>query len=97
MLDKIKGCSVVTKLRSILLMEADFSMVNKIIYGRRMLQNVRKYIAACRPRYVAKRIKRWSMGPSPKYYSMISFGKVEGLPGSAPLMQITALAVLLTQ
>jgi hypothetical protein len=47
MLEKIKGCSVVTKLRSILLMEADFNAVNKIIYGQQMLQNVRKY--SCMP------------------------------------------------
>ena len=40
MLEKIKGCSVVTKLRSILLMEADFNAVNKIIYGNRMMNNV---------------------------------------------------------
>jgi hypothetical protein len=47
MLEKIKRCSVVTKLRSILLMEADFNAVNKIIYGRQMIQNVRKY--SCMP------------------------------------------------
>ena len=43
MLEQIKGCSMVSKLRSILLMEADFNAINKIIYGRRMLQTVRKY------------------------------------------------------
>ena len=43
MLEKIKGCSEVSKLRSILLMEADFNAVNKMIYGRRMLQNVREH------------------------------------------------------
>ena len=43
MLEKIKGCSVVNKLRSILLMEADFNAVNKIIYGQRMMGNVRRY------------------------------------------------------
>ena len=37
------GCSLVTKLRSILLMEADFNFANKTIYGGRMLDNVRKY------------------------------------------------------
>jgi hypothetical protein len=40
MLEKIRGCSVVSKLPFILLMEADFNAINKIIYGRRMLQNV---------------------------------------------------------
>jgi hypothetical protein len=43
MLEKVPGCSLVTKLWSILLMEADFNASNKIIYGIRMLENVRKY------------------------------------------------------
>lgn len=43
MLEKIFGCALVTKLRSILLMEADFNATNKIIYGQRMLQQARKY------------------------------------------------------
>jgi len=43
MLQKIFGCSLITKLRSILLMEADFNATNKIEYGVRMLSNVRKY------------------------------------------------------
>jgi len=43
MLEKIFGCSLITKLRSILLMEADFNATNKVIYGVRMLANVRKY------------------------------------------------------
>jgi hypothetical protein len=37
------GCPLFTKLRSILLMEADFNATNKIIYGVWMLENVRKY------------------------------------------------------
>jgi hypothetical protein len=43
MLEKIFGCLLITKLRSILLMEADFNVTNKVIYGVRMLANVRKY------------------------------------------------------
>ena len=43
MLEKMFGCSLVTKLRSILLMEADFNFANKTIYGGRMLENVRKH------------------------------------------------------
>jgi hypothetical protein len=43
MLEKIFGCSLITKLGSILLMEADFNTTNKMIYGMRMLANVRKY------------------------------------------------------
>ncbi len=40
MLEKVKGCSLlVSKLRSVLLMEADFNCANKILYGVRMLYN----------------------------------------------------------
>jgi hypothetical protein len=56
MLEKIKGCSVVTKLRSILLMEAGFNAVNKNIYGRQMLQNVRKY--SCMPDEICSKKNR---------------------------------------
>jgi len=43
MLEKVLGCALITKLRSILLMEADFNATNKVIYGVRMLGNIRKY------------------------------------------------------
>jgi hypothetical protein len=43
MLDFFFGCSLITKLQSILLMEADFNATNKAIYGVCMLANMRKY------------------------------------------------------
>jgi len=43
MLEKMFGCALITKLRSILLMEADFNATNKIIYGQRMLQQARRH------------------------------------------------------
>jgi hypothetical protein len=43
MLEKILGCALITKLRSILLMEADFNATNKLIYGNRMLATARKH------------------------------------------------------
>ena len=43
MLEKMFGCSLVTKLCSILLTEAEFNFSKKIIYGGRILDNVRKY------------------------------------------------------
>jgi hypothetical protein len=43
MLEKIFGCLLITKLQSILLMEADFNATNKAIYGIQMLSNVKKY------------------------------------------------------
>jgi hypothetical protein len=43
MLEKTLGVTLVSKLRAILLMEADFNAANKIVYGDRMMKNVRKY------------------------------------------------------
>ena len=43
MLEKIFGCSLITKLQSILLMEANFNATNKTVYGMGMLANVREY------------------------------------------------------
>ena len=43
MLEKMFGYSLVTKLCSILLMEAEFNFSKKTIYGVIMLENVRKY------------------------------------------------------
>ena len=37
MLEKTLGVTLVSKLRGILLMEADFNATNKIIYGVRMM------------------------------------------------------------
>ena len=43
MLEKAFGERLVSKLRAILLMEADFNAANKIVYGERMLNNVRRH------------------------------------------------------
>ena len=43
MIEKMFGCSLVTNLCSILLMEAYFNLSNKTIYGGIMLDNVKKY------------------------------------------------------
>lgn len=43
MLEKVAGCSLITKLRAIQLMEADFNANNKLVYGVRMLDNARRY------------------------------------------------------
>ena len=43
MLEKVLGCTLLNKLRAILLMEADFNFANKIIYGVRMIPNARKH------------------------------------------------------
>ena len=43
MLEKIFACSLIPKLRSILLMEGDFNASNKLIFGLGMLEQVWKY------------------------------------------------------
>ena len=43
MLEKNFGCSLITKLRLILLMEADFNATNERIFGIEMMENVRRY------------------------------------------------------
>ena len=43
MLEKKLGCTLLAKLREILLMEADCNHSNKEIFGQRMLNNVRKH------------------------------------------------------
>jgi hypothetical protein len=43
MLEKIFGVHLVSKLRAILLMEADFNAMNKEVYGVWMLEEARKY------------------------------------------------------
>ncbi len=42
-LKKTLGMTLVKKLRATLLMEGDFNATNKIVYGKRMLDNARKY------------------------------------------------------
>ena len=43
MLGKVFSCALITKLRLILLMEADFKATNKILFRQQMLDVVRKY------------------------------------------------------
>ncbi len=43
MLEKTLWLTLVSKLRAILLMEADFNATNKIIYGDRMMKHIRKH------------------------------------------------------
>jgi hypothetical protein len=43
MLEKTLGVTLVTKLCAILLMEGDYNATNKIVYGDRMIKNVREH------------------------------------------------------
>ena len=42
MLEKEEGNIIIDKLRAILLMEADFNMVNKLIIGSRMMKEAKR-------------------------------------------------------
>eukprot|EP00804_Cyclotella_cryptica_P028926 CCRYP_008483-RA/>CCRYP_008483-RA protein AED:0.51 eAED:0.51 QI:0/-1/0/1/-1/1/1/0/135 len=42
MIEKSPGVKLISKLRAILLMEADFNAANKIIFGQRMLNNAKE-------------------------------------------------------
>ena len=54
MLEKIAGVAAVTKLRAILLMEADFNFHNKLIFGKRMLDLARAHDLVPEEIYSAK-------------------------------------------
>ena len=54
MLEKIAGVALVTKLRAILLMEADFNFHNKLIFGKRMLDLARAHDLVPEEIYSAK-------------------------------------------
>jgi hypothetical protein len=43
MLEKEQGIHLLSKLCTILIIEADFNAANKILFGERMMDNVRKY------------------------------------------------------
>ena len=43
MLEMQPGVRLISKLRAILLMEADFNAANKILFGSRMLNQIRRY------------------------------------------------------
>ena len=58
MLEKIYGCTFVSKLRAILLMEADFNFSNKLVYRVRMMDNVMKHGYICQKKSTVKRAKQ---------------------------------------
>ena len=57
MLEKEFGCTLLGKLRVILLMEADFNFSNKIVYGVQILDNARKHGYAPEEIYRVRRTK----------------------------------------
>ena len=71
LLEKMLGCTLLTKLRAILLMEADFNHSNKEIFGFRMLENARKYEFIPEEVY-SEHGKLQMMGHWPRCYSKMS-------------------------
>ncbi len=68
-LENIFGCSLIMKLCSTLLMEADFNATNKVIYGIWMLLNMHKYSLMPEEVY-SKRNNLEMMAPCLRSYSM---------------------------
>jgi hypothetical protein len=68
MLQTIFGCTLIAKLRSILLMEANFNAANKQIYGIKMLDYVRKYTLLPKEIY-----SRWNKFAGDRTLSKIFF------------------------
>ena len=67
MLQKLYGCSLITKLCSILLMEADFNGAKMLVFGSLMLEKVRRN---------GHEQTRWPMmAPLQKYLPMTSYGR----------------------
>jgi hypothetical protein len=69
MLEKIFGCSLITKLGLILLIEANLNATNKVVYGVRMLANVRKYRLVPEEMY-SERSRLADDGTLPRFSSM---------------------------
>ena len=59
MLEKELGCTLINKLRAILLMEAEFNFSNKILYGVRMTDNVRRF--GLMPEDIYSKKTEWQM------------------------------------
>ena len=68
MLENMMGCTLLTKLRAILLLEAYFNHPNKEIFGFRSLVNARKYGLISEEVY-SERGKLQMMGHLPRCYS----------------------------
>ena len=62
MLQKLFGCSLITKLRAILLMEADLNASTKTVFGIRMLDKAREANLMRPRRYLASETKWQTTG-----------------------------------
>jgi hypothetical protein len=74
-LENIFGCTLITKLQSILLMEADFNATNKVIYGYCLMDTIRKY--KLMPEEIFSEKNHWQMmAPMQRTYFMTLFIKL---------------------
>jgi hypothetical protein len=87
MLEKMFGCTLISKLRAILLMEADFNFSNKLVYGVRMMDNVRKH--GMMPEEIYSEKGRTADDEKSCFTTL--FARLEWQQGWAPLMQPTVM------
>ncbi len=91
MLKKTLRVTLVSKLRAILLMEADFNATNKIVYGNRMMKTFAGS-TECRKRSLARRTGQRMMALCAKHFSTTSRGRLgcrQLLHQSMPLIATT--------
>ena len=96
MIEKMFGCAMVLKLRSILLMDADFNFANKTIFGTRMMGNARKY-KLIPDEICSEKNKTAEDGTLAKILFMTYHDKHADRQGLPQLTRITALIGLHTQ
>ena len=94
MLHKLYGCSLITKLRSILLMEADFNGANKLVFGSWMLEKARRN--RLMPEEISSETRWPMMAPSQKYLPMISYGRRDVRPAWHQSTRIIVMIVSTT-
>jgi hypothetical protein len=75
MLEKTLRVTLVMKLRAILLMEGDYNVTNKIVYGNHMMKNVREHHLMPKEIFSEKKIAWLTMARSAKLYFTTSLDR----------------------
>jgi hypothetical protein len=96
MLEKTLGVTLVTKLRTILLMEGDFNAANKIVYGIQMLDNAWGHQLMLED-FLSRKIEWRTAGRYVRHCSMISPGRQGYWQQLHQLMHQIAMIELQTQ
>ena len=88
MLEKTPGVRLITKLGAILLMEADFNIANKIVFGERMMTQLEN-TASCRRKYLARNTENPPVMAWQKYSSTTPSNSSASQPGLTPPIATT--------